>query len=139
MPNSTVPAAATGLPVSRRFLLTGLAAAHVSIAAHLPALSSEADPVFEAIERHRAQRALLVAIKDEDEWAAAETIEFDLWKQLIATIPTSLAGAAAFAAYVADYPELQMYVGEGEARVALVSLAEALIMIRNQANGGVDG
>jgi hypothetical protein len=78
MPKSTDSAAATGLPVSgplgripagardRRSLLTGVGAI---VAGGIPAaavvgLSHKSDPIFAAIERHKA--AFELAMKDDD-------------------------------------------------------------------------
>lgn len=72
------------------------------------------DPIFMAIDTHRSARAKMQALGEtapdnDPEYEEAEQQETDLWRALIKVEPCSLAGAAAFAAYVADYPEDEIW------------------------------
>ncbi|MGJ0535561.1 hypothetical protein [Methylocystis sp.] len=107
---------------TRRAVVAGLAAAPV---AGLPAIASEipadADPIFAALERHKAaERAFIrtcdltdearaeqegreVTEADEAAWDSAREVEEAALQALIDTAPTSKAGARAAIDWLADY------------------------------------
>jgi hypothetical protein len=76
------------------------------------------DPIFALIEEHRAARKhlerLYKQLEDEDDprIASADAVELGLWRRLVQVRPTTLAGVAAFAKYVSNYPDASHY-GEG--------------------------
>jgi hypothetical protein len=98
---------------SRRAVLAGIAAA-TALAAPVLALSGP-DPIFAAIECHKASNAALSAIchldpgpgaspEEHDEWERREdeagSAERDDADQMVATIPTTFAGLLALLRYV---------------------------------------
>ncbi|ULO22987.1 hypothetical protein [Methylocystis sp. SB2] len=107
---------------TRRAVVAGLAAAPV---AALPAIASEipadSDPIFAALERHKAaerafirtcdltddvraeQEGRIVTEADEAAWDSAREVEEAALQTLVDTAPTSKAGARAAIEWLADY------------------------------------
>jgi hypothetical protein len=105
MPNSTVPAAHEGLP-------------------NLP------DPIHALIEEHRTAQALMDQMSwelDEKDprFLAALDQELALWRSLVKIRPTTLAGAAALAAYTENYPDVGLVYGD-DLQQAMSTVAVAL-------------
>jgi hypothetical protein len=119
-------------PHSRRHLLRGLALAPVAVAAGactgmLLAKASEQDPIFAAIAAHKASRDHLNTLDSEDErWEPAVDVELAEWYALVDQVPTTLAGALAFAEYVIDYPDIMHTSVDDGALQAFKRLATAL-------------
>ena len=122
MPNTSVRAAATGLPNSRRAVLGAiLAGSAATAAAALPAMASAAvatDPIFALIERHKLAWARFgetcnltdevqaeeegreVTEADELAYDTANAAEQALFDELMDTPPVTTAGAAAILRYL---------------------------------------
>ncbi len=125
------------MPMShtRRAVMSGLATAPLAAAATASSPAAP-DPIFAVIEWHRRACAVLVAtdeMADPGFYAVAED-EFDVsGEALCATMPTSLAGCRALAAFIAkdagDDNSAEFDLG----RRALIVLIAALDRIENQA------
>src|SRR5215212_6404649 len=96
--------------LSRRALVTTDAAAldGTAVAAAPLSLASAAgpDPVLALMEKHRAiHQAREDAPEDFDDETSGEMTdaEWDAWEDLLECRPTTLAGAIAFTAYVAEF------------------------------------
>jgi hypothetical protein len=89
--------------LNRRALVAG-AAALPAIAAPVTILAGEPDPIFAAIEDHRAKNAAFRAAlhdgSDEEAQFAACDIEWDAAHDMFLTVPTTRAGIEALVAYV---------------------------------------
>ncbi len=116
---------------TRRAVVAGLAAAPV---AGLPAIASEipadADPIYAAIERHKAAEARYcaacgltdeVAAQDEDrvvtaedhaEFTAAQINSDDALDAFLSTTPMTVAGVRAFLRHCIDEESLEQDLGE---------------------------
>jgi hypothetical protein len=105
MPN-TVPAADTGLPeiqpdLSRRVLLAAIPAAAIGIGAIRPFVAAEADPIFAAIEKHRAAEAEYFGLPERD----ATNVDAlnrvgKACDEMFETVPKTIFGVTAFVAYL---------------------------------------
>jgi hypothetical protein len=97
---------------SRRDVLAGIATAP-ALSAPALALMSGPDPIFAAIERHKARNAAFsnalqgepeTASPEHDEWlrgeAAAGDAEREASAEMVATVPTTLVGLLASLLYV---------------------------------------
>lgn len=118
----------TDHPTRRNMLATIAAAAAAMPMATVPALASasaEPDPIFAAIEAHRAsiarQKAAQAAAPVDEglspkEWSVFTDEEFDLSFALVETNATTVAGMAALLAYVVEAsPVVQVWpVRDGE-------------------------
>lgn len=95
------------------------------------------DPIFAAIEAHKAAWAAFDPIEDTDgpAWDAASAAEFAVWDVLIGTCPTTLAGLAGAARYIAEQPDLLLRSEPGTAADALRTLAKALDAIAAVSEG----
>ena len=139
MSNAPVPAAATGLPTRRQIVSTALAAATLPLAERLdarrpagPASAANPDPVFGAIIAHRAAREALNTLDTDDDlpaWQALSVIEIGAWNVLVATMPTTLAGAAAQLQQIAEFWENAADFRAEHPRIVLSRLAAALRQI----------
>jgi hypothetical protein len=76
------------------------------------------DPVFAAIERHRAAYVAEIALNDSDDddaMSAACNIEMEALESLLATAPTTLPGCVAMLRYIEQHSEqLDMCVVFGD-------------------------
>jgi hypothetical protein len=72
-------------------------------------VSIPVDPVFVLIRRHQAAYELLDAMPDLSKRAADLPIrhEIAIWRELVATPPTTIAGLAAYASYLANYVDIE--------------------------------
>jgi hypothetical protein len=100
MPNTTAPAAATGLPedtdgpLTRRTVLAALAGTTIAAVASAVAAAAPADPVLDLIAKHAEAAAIFNAIPDDDETADAAYLT--TWTALAdAPAATTRQGAAA--------------------------------------------
>jgi hypothetical protein len=130
MPNTPVPAAATGLPIARRVFLRQLVAASaltvpVAAAAMAHATAGEPDPIFPAIDRHRRLEAAFddvcrltdeVAAKqdgreitpsDEELYDHASERADSALAALVGTVPVTVAGVRAMLTYVFSLDSLE--------------------------------
>jgi hypothetical protein len=138
-------------PVTRRGTIGAVASAAAAVAAaSLPALASEPDPIFAAIERHRAfmaearaarrdraaweDRVIFASRRDGNRvhfetirqhpeypaWQAREETTAGRWNPekllLLETVPSTLAGLTALAAYLLDAHrhDEQIFSNEGD-------------------------
>lgn len=114
MPNTPVPAAATGLPNRRIFLAAGPAAL---VFGSLKAAAAETDPIFAAIRAHEVAEIIWFEIEEQNEflsdepgYAQAQTVlararaayqaEYD---KLVSTPPQTVAGLLAYVGWMARY------------------------------------
>jgi hypothetical protein len=114
--------------MNRRSFLGKSAAALAATAATIPAAADtiEADPVFAAIEHHRATAAAVEAMRSTDpDWENALDVDADAWLALVETEPTTIAGLAAFTAHVAAYPDLHSICSSEGPAQALETIAAA--------------
>ncbi len=121
---------------SRRAVLAGIAATPALAAPSLALSAVGPDPIFAAIEHHKAAYALHIAdvtaeVEPEDRWLeASANAEIDAAWGLVAKPPTTLAGAAALAAYTLEYKlsDLSFPDTSGDFAAALLrSLHSAMI------------
>jgi hypothetical protein len=117
MLNSTVSAIDAGLPnLNRRSVLAKLGLGVVSAAVAIPiAKAAPADPIYAAIEEHRAAYSHYIQMfelysspadeKNPRRLESADNENFLLW-QLVETKPQTIAGVMAFAEYLANYPDI---------------------------------
>ena len=90
------------------------------------------DPIFAAIERHRAAcSALVAAMGDREDWVfrglPEDKAEQDARTAMLETVPTSLTGMGAMLKYIADVREL--FGPDEEVREFATSLARSPIFV----------
>jgi len=130
MPNSS--------DLSRRNVLKPLAAGLVAATVAVPLASAATpdDPIYAAIEEHRAANdrwhALISDPKTDDTPQAhrASQMEASLWERLLVTKPTTLAGVAAFAEYVVNSP-VYWCLYEGDDSNPMEAIPTILAALRN--------
>jgi hypothetical protein len=100
--------------ITRRALIAGSAAIPAALAACLPSNSEAGDPIYAAIDAHARAYAACSAQQEaepEDEVGLEPLLdaEREAADTLAATVPTTLAGAAAALAYVRSLHERDNY------------------------------
>jgi hypothetical protein len=93
--------------MNRRAILTGTATLPVTA---LPAIGAEPDPIFAAIESHRAARQRYSGSLEIEDWDGpivdeAHDAARNTMLTLLDIMPTTLAGVAALLRYSADFDE----------------------------------
>jgi hypothetical protein len=99
--------------ITRRAVLAGAAAALIPpiggfAAAEGSAPEPSSDPIFAAIERHRAAYVAEVALNDSDDddaMSAACDVEMEALESLLTTAPTTLPGCVAVLRYIEEHSE----------------------------------
>jgi hypothetical protein len=92
---------------TRRAVLAGIATAPALAAPALALSGAGPDPIFAAIERHKACYVAL-GLSEEEAVGAAVQAETDASRKMAATVPTTLAGLLALLRYVE-----KMHNGDG--------------------------
>ncbi len=125
----------------RRTAIFGAMALAAAPVAALPALAAEPDPVFAAIERHRAAEAAFQASLDEstgmvhvsndiaDRQRAASDAETEARYDMHQAVPTTMAGLASYVAYWHAHtspPGLRLTLLEEIGWEAIPTIAEAM-------------
>ena len=89
--------------MSRRLMIAG--AASLPVAAMIPAaaLAAEPDPIFAAIEKHRAATKVVVDTKDEEDLVDACHVQDDAAEEMVSVEPTTLAGVMTLLRYVTEH------------------------------------
>ena len=121
---------------SRRAILAGIAAAPVLAAPALALSSAGPDPIFALIERHKACNAAFSSVlrepgQDRDEWRRREDeasdVERDACGEMVATVPTTLAGLLALLRYVEhEHARGETLLDESELEELLSAAVSAL-------------
>jgi hypothetical protein len=103
MPNDTVRASATALPIPNRrlFLATGTAAAVFATVKRAAGSTGTVDPIFAAIEEHRLTRSAAYN-GSEDGSEEMQDLEEEQLQALGRIEPTTLAGAVALLSYMVE-------------------------------------
>jgi hypothetical protein len=114
---------------SRRGVLGALASVP-ALAVPAVAIAEPVDPIFAAIEKHRAACSALVAVMgDCENWVFVgmpeDKAEKDTRSAMLETVPTTLAGMGAMLKYIADVREL--FGPDEELKEFATSLAQSPI------------
>jgi hypothetical protein len=108
MPNDTVRASATALPIPNRrlFLAAGSAAAVFATVKRAAGSAGPTDPTFAAIERHReAWRLVVETESDEPAYEAIREAEQEALDALFALPPITVAGMRAAIEWMVKYDD----------------------------------
>ncbi|MBN8914578.1 MAG: hypothetical protein J0I31_03150 [Rhizobiales bacterium] len=118
---------------TRRALLKGggvlgtVAALAAPLAMLPPAAATVADPVFAAIEAHKAARVRLSAlVSTDDAFDDAVDDEWRCWLAVCACIPDDLDALMRYVRHTATYPDLGSYGDLGGAGPILVNVAASM-------------
>jgi len=114
MPNTIIPAAATGLPQSQNDLTAAFLALidQPCQVEAVPVTIGNADPVFPAIEAHRqafakAEECAEALASCDFRFDSIIKDETEKMEALIRTKPATLEGLAALAEYIGSYPDIE--------------------------------